>query len=490
MSVMPPRTLAVIFFLASLLVTKLVSLWVYGPVFLPDGTVYSRIADYMLSSPDWLYQGDFSGYHQPLTFYRVIGYPAFIAAMKSLSPDGWVWLVIGVQYLLSLTATLYVLRLAAILSGRLAIGIIAALAHGLGLALVLDQCILTDSLNASLLLILLCHTGIAILEKRRPTLLEIALLGSLVLLAFLFREAGSFLQILYWPLILYWGFLSHPGKLRPVLMLAVFALPMVLGAEAYKSWNEFRTGKRFITTGGQTAMFHPALGLEKIGVPVIAQDELLHDMEPLLPVASTAPAYNLARINRHLGEVHGFDAEEIARYGMSSFRRYWLERPLDMIRMTLSQLREKQAFIAFMPVESFTRLEFLTAGEQPWPPKGTLWTKVMDEGRIDLMALVAARDLSRLLSLALSVFFLLGPPLVFLRAFARNKLKFRDYHPAALLIFLYWLVYLGYTFAYAMVHLELRYLLPVEPLVVVTGLVLVASSWQWLKKGGRPWVRR
>lgn len=462
--------------LAMLVVVKAVGLLAFGPVMTPDSYGYADFADIMLNSRDWLFYDNLQVYGYPATSFRSIGYPALIAVLKLVAGEAWSWVIVGLQFALSLVASAYIFRLVKRLSGHSGLALFAAFAHGAGQTFVLDQCILTDSFNASLLLILSCHVGLAVLDRCRPSLLEVGALGCLVLVAFLLREAGSYLQFLYWPLILYWGVCVCGGKLRPVLMVVVFAIPMGVGTQAYKAWNEERTGKRFITTAAQTGMFFPALELEKRGVPVLSRDALLSDMEPLGPWASTTPLQNVSRINAHLVGQHGFDAVDVARYGMATFLRYWVDYPLDMVKVTLSHFREKQAFLAFMPIEAGEQLGLWAIGKSPLPKKGELRSAVLEDGRVDQLALIVGRSVSRLVSALIAAAFLFGVPILFVRQMLQNRAKIREYDVGVTLMMIYWMAYFGYTFAYAMVSLEMRYLMPVEPLSMVIGVVLVFAG--------------
>lgn len=454
---------------------KATGLWAYGPIMTPDSSGYTAYADIILSNRDWLSQSTMRG---SILAFRSIGYPMVIATARIIAGDAWMWLIIYAQLILSLIASLYVFRLTKHLSGHLKLALFAAFCHGIGQTIVLDQCILTDSLNASFLLILSCHVGLAILDRRKPSLFEVGGLGCLVLAAFLMREAGDFLQYLLWPLIVYWGIASGLGKFRAVILVLIFAMPMLMGTQAYKYWNEVRTGNRFITTGAQTAMFFPMLELERRGTHVFAQDELLKDMEPFGPWDITTLGEQATRINAHLYSQHGFDDIDVARYAMNFFFQTWRDYPVDMAIVTLSQLRAKQSVLAFMPVEAVVQLREWATGNRPWPAKGTLWKAVFEDGRIDQLALVTGRGISRGVSMVILLAFLIGAPLLFLREVQHGHTKIEAYDVTISLMFLYWLIYLGYTSAYVLVHLETRYLMPAEPLSMVAGLAVTAALWQ------------
>lgn len=78
--------------------------------------------------------------------------------------------------------------------------------------------------------------------------------------------------------------------------------------------------------------------------------------------------------------------------------------------------------------------------------------------------------------------FLAGVPLYALREVRQNRANLAAYDVKTSLMFLYWMVYMGYTVVYALVHLEMRYLMPVEPLSMVAGLVMCHLLWQSYKQ--------
>lgn len=458
-----------------LIVLKGLALALYGPVMTPDSAGYVAFADIILTRTDWLATENLAVQGYPETSFRIIGYPALIALAKLLSGESWPWLIVIVQMAVSLIASGYIAALAKRLTGGVWLAGFAGICHAFGQTYVLDQCILTDSLNASLLLILAAHVGCAVLDRRRPGLGESMVLGAFVLGAFLLREAGSFFQYLYWPLLAYWGLCSGLSVKRTALVVVLFALPMLLGTQAYKAWNEMRTGKAYITTAPQTGMYIPTLELARRGVPVVAEDPLLQGMEPFGPWASTTPLQNVSRITAHLMQRHGFDALDLARHGMARFKSYWLNYPLDMAAVTLSHVREKQAFLAFRPVESVSQLVFWATGRDPFPKKGAGRERLWQDGSYGGLVMVMGRSVSRIVSAALTLAFVLGAPILFVRAMLAHRGNFRAYEPGVVLMVLFWLMYFGYTIAYAMITLELRYLMPVEPLSMVVGVTVLAS---------------
>jgi hypothetical protein len=489
MSVLSNKKSHVVIIFSLLIAIKAAGLFTYGPIFAPDTLDFSRFADIILRSNEWLFYEDLVDGMQPPTSFRSIGYPMVLALMKSIGGANWPWFIIIFQLSLSLLASVFVFSLATHMSGNHGLGLMAALCHGVGQTIVLDQTIFSNSLNANLLLIMGSHVGVSILTRRRPSIFEVGLLGLMVLFAFLIREAGMYLQVLYWPLIFYWGLASTGGKFRSTLMVVVFAAPTLLCMEGYKSWNESRTGERYITTVAQTAMFFPGLELIGKGIPVFSNDAFLDDVGPLGEWPATSRGESVGRIRAHLKKEHGFNNLDVARFAMASYFTNWRVYPFGMTMISLSHLKFKQFFYAFRPMETAIQLRYWATWEWPWPRWGALWETIIedDSRRMELLSLMVVGGLSRLISGIIAMAFFIGTPVVIIREVREKRWNILAYDLILTLMFLYWLLYFGYTFIYALVSLEMRYLMPVGPLAMVIGLTIIASYGQaflqtWMTK--------
>lgn len=478
---------AVLLLFALLIIIKGLLLASYGPIYTPDSTGYTGFGDTILKGSSWLHSVDLSHYWYPHTAFRSIGYPAFISFAKIINQDHFEWIVVLGQMCLSLYVTRLVMRLSFEISQRVWFAVIAALSHGLGLGVMLDQCLLTDSLNASVLLIVICLISLRFLRKEPPTYLFIFSMGLLVALAFFIREAMAQLQYLYWIVILGWVFAQRLSLKKSVIVCLVFGLPMMGSIYSYKSWNEYRTGERFITTAGQTTMYFPALDLKKRGINAFENDVLLKDLPAYKePLAKIAPLKNISIINTHLVKEHGMSPIDVSRYAFKKFVGYWREFPLEMLKITLSHIPEEQAFQAFMPVESMMLLDYWATNTKPYYQYYDLMLKVTTEARYDLFTAYIARFYSHLFSIVVMAAFVFGAPLMFLSEMKNNKYRISEIKRSHVLFLMFWLLYFGYTSAYALVNLEMRYLLPVQPFCMIAGLYFLINPiekyWAEMRK--------
>ncbi|MEQ9169896.1 MAG: hypothetical protein RIE87_01700 [Rhodospirillales bacterium] len=470
--------------LVILAVVKAGFLAVLGPVFLPDSDDYVLFANAVLAGGDWLRSLDLHAELFPLTAFRVIGYPALIALFKVLFGGAWDWFLIALQMILSLGATAMIWRLTLRLTGRIWPAAVAAAAQGLGLAFVLDQCVLTDSLHAALLTFLAAHMALGLLDRRAPGMVEALGLGLILLAAFLLREAGAVMHLALWPLILTWALKTGGGLRRTGIVLVVFLSPLMLGIQAYKSWNQMRSGERFVTTVAQTAMYHPVLDLARRGLPVFAEDPLLADAPGLLPL-HPIPGVTFTAINRHLKTAHGMSALAVARHAETLFYDHWRRHPLDRASIYLGRMDPRYAYLAFMPLSGPERLSLWAGGTTPFPGPGEIRRNLFEHGRVDQALLLAARTLARLISTALTAAFLIGVPAALVCALARAGWRLSALETRPIVLGALWLFTLAYPAVYALVYLEDRYLAAVTPFVAVAGVTLLAP---WAARVGG-WLR-
>jgi len=466
----------------AIIALKAVFLWAYGPVISPDSSGYTAFADMILHETAWIHAVDLNDFWYPDTAFRSIGYPAIIAFAKVLSADHFGWIIVLAQMVLSLFTSYILFKLALEMSNRFGLALFVAVAQALGQGFLLDQSVLTDSFNASLILLAILMIGRGIIRREGATVTQMIVPGLLIALAFLIRESGNQLQILYWPFVIWWLVSVKQSWGRRAVLFLCFIAPMVVFTQSYKSWNQYRTGERFITTAGQTTMFFPAVDMQSRGVNAFENDPYLADKPPYHhPMEERTDLQHVGLINNHLVKTEGWNALDISRYAFKKFVHYWLDYPLDMAVVTLSNIREKQAFNAFMPFEAMMSIDFWATGTKPFQKKRDLFEKVKEHNRYDLLAAYMGRHIARVVSIVLTITLLLVVPYFTIKHFIAQKFRVSEIRPDCMLIFMFWLVYLGYTFAFAMVHLEQRYLMPVIPLGTLAAMMILTGPYDRIR---------
>jgi len=464
---------------AVVLLVKLVLLVIYGPVLPPDAQDYIRFAEQILAGRlERVRLGDDLA---ALSLFRVIGYPALIAGAKILAGEHWPWLLVGLQNLFSVWAAWEIARLlrALDLTGAWP-GIGAAIFLG-SLALALDQVILTDSLSGS------CIT-LACLRLARPLLLRQAVRpwqalesGIFITAAFLLREATLIIigpSLLFLALLAATAGLSRPTLANRIIhaltvLLLLFG-PLLAAQGVYKAWNEGRVGRAIITTGAQSTMF------QAIAIAAGKRPEIFAGDRPVdQAVRATFRTYDdfeeIWALNTYLREKFGMNQADIAALGMATYFRLWREHPGAMLHIPLHHMRANIAAGVFQPFASIRLLHIWATGQRSGFGE---WRSVR-EGQLAMAPLALLDTAIKALAFILFAAFLLGIPV---RLWREGPSR------ANLVAAGFWLLYLGFLSAYALVHLEVRYLHPVIAAPVIFGLSNLIWVWRTFtsKPGGGP----
>lgn len=449
---------------------KLVLLYWHGPVFLPDSGGYVEFAETILLSTEWTGQVDIYHPHIQTTAIRLFGYPYILSAAMALFGDYWSWVVVALQIALSSAASFALYRLANALTALAWPGLLVAFAHGTGLGAVLDLCILTDSLNSSLLIVIACSAGVGIIESRAPSVAKVLGLGMLLGIAFFIREAGQVTQWLYVPLFGVWFLRSREGWLRPIMMLALFLMPINLSIHIVKDWNASRSGERFVTTAAQTTPFLPTVLLWQKGLPVFDFDSRFEG----LTLKSGAHFFeNILTINYHLISEKDLSAVEVGGLAYQVYFSAWRQYPVEMVGLTLREIMNTASLVYFMPFHTAMKYQAWARGERSianaLPMDGL--RRAMEEPTLFLPFILIT--LGRLLTLSMGALFAIGVPLMVLKHW-KNQ---RSISAVNIALSLLWILTIGFISAYALLHLEARYILPVD-MFIVTGALCVMLQWK------------
>ena len=441
---------------------KIALLLIYRPIYCPDTIGYEQFADRILADWSWFTGARFNEAPLDMTVMRMAGYPLLIAGAKLLFGAGWRFALALGQFGLSLAASLAFLRLCLALAGSARVAHLALAAQVLGFGLVIDQALLTDSLFGNLMILLVCRLSLDSLEGRAPTLRAAAGLGLMIAAMFLLRESTQYLLVFFPPLFYLW----LRGRGRRMLLLGGLALtaPFLLTLVSYQLWNVARTGYGFVTTGGQTAYTYALAQVLKDGVPVFEGEapadrvgrEVFHEYS----------FDEVVDFNKALFARYGLNPVEIARAAAKSYGEVWRRHPLAMALALRKSIKEDHhIFLPFRPDESLSVLPFWAGGERLWP-KGVA---VLQAFKADhdpwWLPLFAAQVACRVISTLLFLLFLAGP-LLALRGPRR---------PVDWLMLSWALLYAGFLGTYTLIHMDLRYLVPVLPFVIA-GAIPVAME--------------
>lgn len=459
-------------FLGTLLLAfKLALLWALGPAFLPDTGGYQAVAEMIATGT--LGAQDLTATVIPPSLFRIVGYPLVIAAVTAIGGAAWPWLLVGAQLALSVAATVMVHATARRLGLSRWASLGAALAQATSLPLVLDQAVLTDSLYGSLTVMAACLLLRAVLAESGRAFGTVAAAGMLVALAFLLREATLFLAVGFLPL----AALAARGcgrwaPLRAATLVIVFVLPLALVQHGYREWNRARIGLPIITTGGQTNMIFAISKAARHDPGVFDGDS---------PVARASRAtfqtyefVEVLEVNQRLFAEYGLTAPDIAKAGTAAYLQAWRQHFMSMLMVPLNHLRANQAQLTIRPLESVRELILWCKGDDGGFAR---WRAVKD-GKWWMAPVAALDGVSKAAAVVVFAAFALLTPWRLWRGDGATT--------ANLAMAGGWLLYFCFLGAYALVHLETRYVAPVVPLSILGGFANLAWLASIRKAGRRP----
>lgn len=457
--------------LVSLVAIKLFVILFHGPMAQPDSVGYITYADQILRDSRWLHDQPGGGGDAS---FRMVGYPALIAAFKVFLGDQFGYGILLFQAVLGLAAaaSIYGFLREALVDWRWAF--FAALCYATGLPLVFDTFILTDGVYGSVIAIAVASLGRSAI-RGGTTAVQAILVGTMLASAFLIREATLQLVLAFVPLLVIGACGGTCARIRSVLLLA---LPVFVVAGLYMSWNQYRSNAYFVTTGMRTAALLPLLEIAGQGAPVFDGDSRLD--QAARPFVGKFSFEEVSQINRRL-EAQGFSAIEVDR---DVRRKYWqslFRFPQAFARHASGHFNlHKRSLVFANPVRSVVHLEEFRehgelAGLASRVRKGIL------EGRYWLGLVVLIELAFSLISVLIGFFAFVVFPVRFAAIVIREKSLPRNWGILGAL----WLLYFTFLGAYAMVYVEDRYLIGALPAILAVGFVMAKDV---LSRGHDTWL--
>jgi hypothetical protein len=457
---------------AVLISFKLLLLAAIGPVFAPDSGGYAMFADTLLASRQWLHDAGMADQAVPRTAFRIIGYPAIIAAAKLLTGAAWPYAVIGVQFAASTAAFFAVYALALNLGLTAGWALAGALMYATSLQLTLDQCILSDSLNASaiILAVTIFLRGAARRDRIGPG--QIAASGTLIVVAFLMREAMPFLVPALLPLFAIRCMLVRGTPWAARLMACVLVwLPLVAADAGYQLWNQYRTGALFVTTGVQIHALWPVIHAARTDPNIFSGDSPLDRHARQLIKHYDFP--ETRPINDALFK-DGYRAPEIARMVMKKYLETWLTHPITMLDRVRIATSENKLRLVVRPITAVC--DMYEWGERPQCfDYRDLYRKLFRAPAAMTLgetAMVVAVTIQNTLSIVLTAAYFIGIPLLLALAW---RVGGGEPDGRWLLAAGFWLLGIGWHLIYAIASQDDRYMAPTIPFMIIGGLMAITD---------------
>lgn len=484
----------------TLFVIRISLLALYGPLYRGDSYPYINFADIILGESSWLHDAALDDSPDPLTAFRVIGYPMVIAVSKLISADYFDYIIIVIQSFVSVSTAYVLFRLGTLLSLNWWTALLGAVLYSNSTILLQDLSILADSLFSNIFILVTSAIGFAWLGRSQPNCLKILALGIGFAAAVLLREATLYIAPFVAVGVLLWSRRSE-GLPRQIGAVMLFLFPVVAVWQGHMTWNKYRTGEALFTTHGQYGLIMPSLAIEMTGKRVLPEDSpvlvAFRATEPVQQPEETlikTPEHVSAAANlinflkgptypdtwpraqaviRHMFREQGLRSPEILRLAWDVYIQTALHAPEELVQY---------AFSEFWPEEVFSVVDFKEGvlgvirkhNKQLVVPLSKNFEMLMNDETISYdfkyFAYLILDMIGRLISVAI---FLAAAsyPLMFIKTWLFNR-NMNDGH--VFLLFL-WFIYVPFTAMYSLIHLETRYTIAVQSFAIICGLVVLQS---------------
>lgn len=436
----------------------------FGPILQPDSADYLTYAKVMLAGYGWIHSASV----EDVTSFRMIGYPALIAMSQLAAGPYFGFLLVAVQSTLTLVTMAFLYRVGRGLGLTGWLAACAVLAYSFGVAAVFDLNILTDSLFSNLAVVTICILALAILNRAPVTFAAASGLGALFAVCILVREVAFFAFPFFALGVFAWGYDGDRSWRRGLRAVALFLVPALIVWQGYLAWNQYRTGYRFMTTGGQHAYLMKPVMIEDRGSAVLDDARLRKAYVATKPLAGGEFFTRVREMNVHLYSDAKLNAVERTRLNAGTYATAWLRAPMAMLTLVAQEYRANQFLLLINFNFALREIKGL-AGVENNPGYRAYFVDLLAKPGSKTLAVLVLELIGLGFSGLVFLGFIYGGAYGLWAVVCRGDRKPSSFVAAWLLLF-----YAGFVGMYALIHLELRYAICMQAIVLIAG---TAALW-------------
>jgi hypothetical protein len=446
------------------LLSKLAILVVYGPFATQDTNGYIRIADAILSDPSFFAKvPDWASAALPLFAFRPIGYPLVIALAEKLAGVDFRYVLVALQIALSVVIAAFLFDLTALLTKSTRWAMLATLLYFLSGTALWDNDILCDSLYASLFNIVILQLVLRLLRHQEQPKHRLFLFGVLWGASILLRDNGIYFTAIPILILLVQNRLDSQSTRKILVQSAAFGLPVLLIVISCAGWNLYRTGSAFISVTSVANYLHPAFDIERFGYADPFDGDSVLDRT----VKSTMHSYDYSEQPGLLQNVHDAlhltSPIQLQKLILAKFIYTVAHFPIAYARYVGDNLNPLAIGDAlFDPLLSYN--DFYQLGAPPHQrliPGLSLKTlrALVHAHRYAAVLLAVLAGLLRAAAGAIWLLTLLGVPYIFWERHRRRQSPTPELAASGLML----ATVVAVAGLFALIHLEMRYLLVITP---------------------------
>lgn len=432
----------------------------FGPLETPDTIGYIAFANMILSSDTkWIHDAGLYQSSINLSTFRTIGYPIIIALTEFFSGKNFKVLLVILQSSLTTISCAYMYIFIYSLCSKKWPAIISVFFIGIFHTTLWDISLLTDSFFASFYMLLFSILSYNLLKKNIPSKKQSLLLSFCFIGLILLRSNGLFVILTLLPLIAFLIYFSKNISRIKIVFLIILFVPSLFTMLTYYTWNFYRSGNVFVSTGGQTVLLQPLFRMVKNGVDVFDEDNILDNT-----VKEHARNYDFSEIitvNQVLFEKYGWSGLKISEENYKKYFSTIKKYPIQFIMLILNQFNTKVITSLINPIFLSDYFYWHATNERHLFPSSSIFFKNFNQwDTLYVFLFGSLLVIFSALSIILFLIFTFIIPCVIIRQWKKSS------HLFALLLSLE-ICYWGVVLMYAMTHLELRYLVGVMPIPII-----------------------
>lgn len=452
---------------------------------------YAKYADLILSSTNWLYSIDYTNCLcgeglSDITTYRSIGYPIVIALNKLIFGAYQIYGILFAQLILWFYSAYAFWGFSKEFGLKDKFRLIFIFSYLTGWGWFIQHDCMSDALFTSLFTLLVINIGKLILRDELYNSFKNLKIGFLLLGLYLIREVTLQISILF--LATYAIQLLNRGtytSLKKLIKSAfLFYLPIVSFALIQGCWNYYRTGGEFFINLGAKSALLPRIEHAIIVDNSALKDNLLFDEFAKDRILKQIHDQKLQKLNlnefyfdfsiiRHNKNHPNLSQPKLTELVKKEYARLWFHYPKVMLYISLKDLIFfKDLMFIFRPLESiedyYLYYQRFFGSNKKLPHLSDLSQLSISQWQDLLFVLFV--NACRLISVIIYGMFLFMFGMAASRI-TKNKGKIDNKDQV---ILFQTLVYTGYILAYAVIHIEARYLAAVFSLPAFIGIY----GWQ------------
>lgn len=397
-----------------------------------DGVGYVAYAEQLKQLATWFSVPDYDSFWQPITIFRMPGYPIIILIFQIVFGEAWHFSIVFFQLIISGVAGYVLYKVSSDLSGSRLIGLLSCIIYSISNVAVFERYALTDSLYVSLLTIIICYCTCQFVNSKVVNVTALISIGICLGVLFLIRDFTFYLLPAFLILIFVWIWGGTHSIKKFLNGTVLVTLPLLFIMVVFVSWNYLRVGHVVLTTGAQTGALWTLAKVEESGESIFNTDSSLDIVAR--KHFSTYEFSEIAKINEELFDSYGMKSVDIARAATSKYFEVWFEHTEAMQRNWHNNWSQaKRTF--FSP--------FIYEYLSPIP-----------------------RDWYSFYSTKIFIWCLWIPVILFFLEIITFNFR-KDLVAASILI----AIVLWLAFSYSAIHMELRYMMPaIAPMLLVFSL--------------------